>query len=79
MMLRQWRNKRVQTRDVFDLIHLKINEEEGKVEHILQTSNLNNDGSVDNKAIHQNRESKQWNHEIRGGGQILLSVMVYYI
>lgn len=58
-MLRQWRNKRVQTRDVFDLIHLKINEEEGKVEHILQTSNLNNDGSVDNKAIHQNRESKQ--------------------
>lgn len=49
----------MQTRDVFDLIHLKINEEEGKVEHILQTSNLNNDGSVDNKAIHQNRESKQ--------------------
>lgn len=58
-MLRQCRNKRVQTQDVFDLIQLKMNEEEGKVEHILQISNLNNDGSVDNKAIHQNRESKQ--------------------
>lgn len=58
-MLRQCRNKRVQTQNVFDLIQLKMNEEEGKVEHILQISNLNNDGSVDNKAIHQDRESKQ--------------------
>lgn len=58
-MLRQWRNKRVQAQDVFDLIQLKMNEEEGKVEPILQISNLNNDGSVDNKASHQNRESKQ--------------------
>lgn len=58
-MLQQWRNRRAQTRDVFDLIQSKIKEEEGKVDHILQISNLNNDGSVDNKAIHQNRESKQ--------------------
>lgn len=48
----------MQTQDVFDLIQLKMNEEEGKIERILQISNLINDGSVDNKAIHQNRDSK---------------------